>query len=106
MLHYTNKKGYNAIASQETWLFKASQPRAAHQPVGAYFTTYLPGEPGLCKKLFIPRAKTAYVFAFRGMDGLQPIPGNRGRLRRIFYAPSDYSVTKPRQLYGGVNGVT
>ena len=105
MLHYTNKKGYKVISSQKNWLFKAAKPKAYWQPEGAYFTDYLPHEPNLCKKLFIPKVKTEYIFVFRGNSGLKRIPGGRGRLRRVFYSSTDYMVKISRQLYKGKNGV-
>jgi hypothetical protein len=90
--HFTDKEGYNAIRSQPDWLFKAVQPRAKQNPVGAYFTDYPPNEPNLAKKIFVPRDKLAFVFQFTPPSPLLSLPGNRGRLGRIFYSPVDYRV--------------
>jgi hypothetical protein len=101
MNHFTNKEGFDGIRSQPTWVFKARQPRAAHQPVGAYFTDYPPTEPNLATKLFVPKEKLAFVFMFQDRKDLLPLPGNRGRLKRIFYSPTDYGVAREQQEYHG-----
>lgn len=105
MNHYTDTTGYNAIRSQPDWTFKASQPKAAHNPAGAYFTTYEPDEPNLSERIFVPRAKLAYIFSFIDVGDLEAIPGGRGRLGRIFYARADYSVPRARQLHHGATGL-
>lgn len=101
MNHFTNKSGYNSIRSQPTWVFKASQPHAKYNPVGAYFTSYPPTEPDLSERIFVPKEKLAFVFMFEDVGDLLPLPGGRGRLRRIFYSPDDYKVPKERQQYSG-----
>ncbi len=105
MNHFTNKKGYNGIRSQPEWVFKAKQPRAERQPVGAYFTNYAPTEPNLAVKLMVPHEKLKYMFQFRSVGDLNPLPGGRGRLRRIFYSPTDYYVESERQEFLGETGL-
>lgn len=95
--HYTDKDGYNAISSQVDWTSLARQPKATHNPVGAYFTTYLPADGRLAQRLFVPRCKLAYRLGFTDVGDLLPLPGGRGRLRRIFYSPEDYPVAESRQ---------
>jgi hypothetical protein len=106
MNHFTDKDGYHAIRSQKVWTFKAVQPRALHHPVGAYFTTYEPFEPNLAKKIFVPRAKLAFVFAFAPPAPLLLLPGGRGRLERVFYSPTDYDVPEGCQNHSGATGLT
>src|SRR5262245_24379670 len=101
MNHFTDKSGFDAIRSQEAWTFRAEQPRAQHHPVGAYFTTYDENEPNPSKKIFVPVAKLAYRFSFSPPTALKPLPGGRGRLRKIFYSPVDYVVLKEHQLLVG-----
>lgn len=96
MFHYTDEKGYKAISSQVTWLFKASKPPGDH-PRGAYFTTLPPGAKNLAKRLFLRGGgdKIAFVFSFSNGDDLTPLQGGRGAF--IFYSMEDYSVEKERQ---------
>ncbi|HEY7329947.1 MAG TPA: hypothetical protein VH592_20090 [Gemmataceae bacterium] len=96
MLHYTNDKGYKAISSQVTWLFKASKPPGDH-PKGAYFTTLLPRTKNLAKRLFIRGCvdKIDFVFSFSGGHDLTPLDGGRGAF--IFYSVDDYPVERERQ---------
>jgi hypothetical protein len=96
VFHYTNDKGYKAISSQKTWLFKASQPPGDH-PKGAYFTTLPPGTKNLAKRLFVRGSadKITFVFSFSGGDDLARLEGGRGAF--IFYSPEDYPVEKDRQ---------
>jgi hypothetical protein len=105
MLHYTDKRGYNGISSSEDWNFKVHQPKKNTNPKGAYFTTYLPDEFGLAVKLRISKKKLEFVFSFDDIGDLRDYPGNRGRLQKIFYSPSDYCVKKidSRQRYRGVS---
>lgn len=105
MNHFTNKEGFDGIRSQPTWAFRASQPPAAHNPVGAYFTDYPPDEPNLAVKLFLPREKLHYIFSFRDREDLLPLPGGRGRLKRIFYSPVTYEVERARQTFHGRTGI-
>lgn len=100
MFHYTNTKGFNAIRSQPTWLFKVSQSSGDH-PEGAYFTTLPPGTINLGKRIFVRgcRDKLEFVFHFSGNKGLQPLPGGRGEV--IFYSPKDYAVERDRQIAHG-----
>jgi hypothetical protein len=102
LYHYTNAKGYKAINSQQTWLFKASKPPGDH-PQGAYFTSLAPGTRNLAKKLFVRGCadKITFVFAFSGGDDLTRLEGGRGAF--VFYSVSDYSVEKERQ---GLHGLT
>ena len=102
MFHYTNEKGYKAISSQQTWLFKASQPPCDH-PKAAYFTNLLPGTKNLAKKLFVRGCadKITYLFCFSGGDDLIRLEGGRGLF--IFYSVDDYPVAKERQ---GPHGLT
>jgi hypothetical protein len=100
LFHYTNTKGFNAIRSQRTWLFKASQPPGDH-PEGAYFTTLPPRTINLGKRIFVRgcRDKLEFVFHFSGDDSLKPLPGGRGQV--IFYSPKDYTVEFDRQIAHG-----
>jgi hypothetical protein len=101
VFHYTNEKGYKAISSQETWLFKASKPPCDH-PKAAYFTSLPPGTKNLAKRLFVRGCadKITYVFCFSGGDDLTPLPGGRGAF--IFYSVDDYAVEQPRQEQHGL----
>jgi len=101
MNHFTDKTGYDGIRSQPRWFFRSSQPRARHQPAGAYFTTYEPNEPNLSIKIFVPRDKLQFLFSFQDTGDLLPLPGGRGRLGRIFYSPDDYRVDEARQQFQG-----
>ena len=104
MFHYTDKPGWNAIRSQVTWRFNASQPKDPDRPVGAYFTDIEPSKENLRvlhKKIRVPKAKQEYVFWFDGLDGLTQLNGGTGRDRRIFFSPADYLVAKQRQRYEG-----
>jgi hypothetical protein len=106
VFHYTDDKGFKAISSQVTWVFKAEKPPGDH-PVGAYFTTLAPGTPCLAKRLFVrgPKEKVAFVFSFGGdSNDFKPLAGGRGAF--IFYSPVDYHVEKLRQgPYGKVTDV-
>jgi hypothetical protein len=84
------------------WLFKAGQPPPRDHPVGAYFTSLSPSPEkrrALAKKLFIPRRKCEFLFAFSGRQGLLPLEGDRGEF--VFYSPVDYPVQKDRQRFEG-----
>jgi hypothetical protein len=96
LFHFTNEKGYKAISSQQTWLFKASQPPCDH-PKAAYFTNLPPGTKNLAKKLFVRGCadKISFVFCFIGGDDLTSLEGGRGAF--IFYSVDDYAVEKVRQ---------
>jgi hypothetical protein len=100
LFHYSNTKGFNAIRSQQTWIFKASQPPGDH-PAGAYFTTLPPGTINLGKRIFVRgcRDKLEFVFHFSGDADLKPLPGGRGEV--IFYSPKDYPVERDRQIAHG-----
>jgi hypothetical protein len=102
LFHYTNDKGYKAISSQQTWLFKASKPPDKH-PKGAYFTDLPPGTKNLGKRLFVRGCadKINFIFCFSGGEDLTPIEGGRGE--HIFYIREDYPVEKERQ---GPHGAT
>ncbi len=96
MFHYTNDRGYKAISSQQTWLFKASRPPCSH-PKGAYFTILPPGTRGLGKRLFVRGCadKTNFVFCFSGEEGLKPIDGGTGE--HVFNSKEDNLDEKRRQ---------
>ena len=94
MFHYTNKKSMNAIRSQPTWCFKASQPPCGN-PFGAYFTTLEENAPLLARRLRIPKTKLEFVFVFVNDVGLRPLRGDRGEFIR--YSPNNYSVVRNRQ---------
>lgn len=102
MNHFTNKTGYNAIGSQTSWCFKASEPPTDH-PAGAYFTTLSPQAPNLAVRLRIPRDKLEFLFQFYDAGDLRPLPGGRGAY--IFYSPLDYVVVEGRQEYKGATGL-
>ena len=100
MFHYTNEKGHKAIGSQQTWLFKASQPPCDH-PKAAYFTDLPPGTKNLAKRLFVRGCanKISFVFSFSGGEDLTPLEGGRGAF--VFYSLDDYPVEPERQgLHG------
>ncbi len=105
MNHFTDKDGFDGIRSQVDWTFRAVQPRALHNPRGAYFTTWGPNEPNLAKKIFVPRAKLAYRFEFTQPSPLKNYPGGRGRLKCVFYSPEDYVVPNDYQIFQGVTGL-
>jgi hypothetical protein len=100
LFHYTNDRGYKAIRSQSTWLFKASAPPGNH-PQAAYFTTLAPDTHNLAKRLFIRGSveKAANVFSFSGGEDLIALEGGRGEF--IFYSKDDYPVERARQMYHG-----
>ena len=100
MFHYTDEKGYKAISSQPTWLFKAFKP-AGDRPKGAYFTDLPPGTKNLGKRLFVRGCadKTKFVFRFSGGEDLERLPGGRGDY--IFFSKTDYPVEKDRQQEHG-----
>jgi hypothetical protein len=100
LFHYTNEKGYKAISSQPTWLFKASKPPGDH-PKGAYFTTLPPGTINLAKRLFVRGCadKVTYTFSFSGGEDLKPLGGGRGAF--IVYSEVDYPVEKERHISHG-----
>jgi hypothetical protein len=94
MLHYTDKRSWNAIRSQVDWTFKASKPPGPH-PAAAYFTTLPPDARNLASRLGIPATKIEYVFCFVDVGDLTPLAGDRGRF--IFCFAGDYLVPKSRQ---------
>lgn len=96
VFHYTNDRGYKAISSQVTWLFKASKPPGDH-PKGAYFTTLPPGTNNLAKRLFVRGSadKITFVFCFTGGEDLDPLDGGRGAF--IVFSAEDYPVGPDRQ---------
>ena len=98
MFHYTDREGYNAIRSQQTWVFKAAAPPPSH-PYGAYFTNYPENTPLLALKLRIPRSKIECVFCFKDANDLLPLRGGRGA--HVFYSPRDYHVKTERQVRHG-----
>ncbi|MGO8898849.1 MAG: HYD1 signature containing ADP-ribosyltransferase family protein [Isosphaeraceae bacterium] len=105
LFHYTDKDGWNAIRSQQTWCFKASQPVDPNRPAGAYFTDIEPDALNLRtlhKRIRVPKSKQEYVFSFVGNDGLKQLNGGRGRDRRIYFSPVDYDVIEERQRYVGL----
>lgn len=102
MFHYTDKDGYNAIVSQPTWLFLATQPPGNH-PIGAYFTELPPEIRQLAKRLRIPRRKLQWVFEFMDVGDLIRIRGGRGD--DVAYSPKDYPVDPSRQLHHGETGL-
>ena len=102
MFHYTDKDGYNAIASQPVWLFLAGQPPGDH-PFGAYFTPLTPSTRNLSKKLGIPRRKLAWAFEFVDIGDLIPLPGGRGE--HSLYSPDIYRVEPSRQIDYGATGL-
>lgn len=107
VFHYTDKEGWNAIRSQPTWRFKASQPQDPDRPKGAYFTDIEPSETNLRtlhKRIRVPKAKQEYVFWFVGHDGLTQLNHGHGRDKRIFFTPVDYEVDEARQRHGNLSG--
>ena len=99
MAHYTDKNGFNGIASAPVWRFVADQPPAPQHPIGAYFTTLGRSTPLLAQRLRIPRSKIEYVFEFTDAGDLEALDGGRGVF--IFYSRTDYLVGEPRQTYAG-----
>jgi hypothetical protein len=102
MNHFTDKAGFDSIASQPEWHFKASQPPGDH-PYGAYFTTLPPQTLNLAVRLRIPRSKLEFMFEFSDVGDLTPLRGARGSY--ILYAPTDYWVEQNRQEYRGGTGL-
>lgn len=103
VFHYTDKDGWNAIRSQKSWVFRASQPKSTNRPFGAYFTDIEPSEVNLRtlhKRLRVPKVKQEYVFWFVGTDGLAHHDDGRGRDKKIYFSPKDYAVEESRQKYG------
>lgn len=103
IFHYTDKNGWNAIRSQKTWRFTASQPKDPDRPFGVYFTDIEPSEENLRtlhKRLRIPKIKQDYVFWFTGIDGLTQLFGGRARDKRIYFSAVHYEVAEPRQKHG------
>ena len=98
IFHYTDADGLKAIASQQTWLFRAAKP-PGDRPVGAYFTRLLPDDSKLAAGTRLPKRKRQYVLAFDGSEGLRPVPGGKGRYN--LWTDQDYEVTPDRQRYGG-----
>ncbi|HUG92811.1 MAG TPA: hypothetical protein VML55_18360 [Planctomycetaceae bacterium] len=98
MFHYTDKPGYNAIRATVEWCFRATQPPARHNPVGAYFTLLPPGTPLLAKRIRVPKSKTEFAFSFVDAGDLKPLRGRRGRY--ILYSKSDYTVDRSRLVVG------
>jgi hypothetical protein len=98
VLHYTDADGYKAIVSQQAWLFRAAQP-PGNRPFGAYFTTLLPDDNKLAAGTRLPTRKRTHVFAFDGSQGLQPVPGGKGRYN--LWTDQNYEVTPDRQRYSG-----
>lgn len=101
--HFTNKVGYDGIRSQREWRFRAAQPPGEHER-GAYFTTLDASAPRLAARLGIPREKLAYLFAFTGQVGLEPMNGGRGSY--ILFSRLDYLVAPERQAGHGPTGLT
>jgi hypothetical protein len=105
VFQYTDKDGWNAIRSQPTWRFQASQPKDPDRPKGTYFTDIEPIQTNLrilYKRLRVPNAKQEYIFWFVGTDGLSQLNGGRGRDKRICFSPVDYDVAQERQEYSGL----
>jgi len=105
LFHYTDDRGYKAIGSQITWLFKVSKPPGDH-PRAVYFTTLPPGTRNLGKRLFVRGCaeKTEFVFGFSGGEDLPRLPGGRGD--HIHYSEQDYPVGPERQELRGVTAQT
>jgi hypothetical protein len=102
LLHYTDRVGYKAIQSQETWVFKAGRQRLGHLPYGAYFTSLELNKPTAAlffARTRIPRSKRKFVFQFRDAQDLISLDGDRGRF--VFYSPEDYAVASDRQELSG-----
>jgi len=95
LFHYTNKKGFDAIRSQPTWVFKASQPPGDH-PFGAYFTPLPESTPLLARRLRIGKEKVGYMFSFGDAGDLKRIDGDRGEI--AYYSPTTYPVEPSRQV--------
>lgn len=104
MIHYTNKKGYNAISPHPDWTFKAEKPSAAkHNPVGAYFTNLPPDTPRLGVLTRVPKEKREFMFEFTidSEQTLLPLPGGRGHEGLVYYSPNNYVAIKNLQNYKG-----
>jgi hypothetical protein len=100
VLHYTDIDGFKAIASQQTWMFEASQP-PGNRPFGAYFTRLLPSDNKLAAGTRLPVRKREYVFAFEGSEGLEPVPGGKGEYN--LWTSEDFAVPPGRQRYKGAS---
>jgi hypothetical protein len=107
MLHYTDKDGWNAIRSQQSWRFMTFKPKDPNRPTGAYFTDIEPSAANLrvlYKKIRVPREKQECAFWFDGDEGLTQLNDGTGRDKRIFFSPVDYLVSVERQRYGDNEG--
>jgi hypothetical protein len=102
MNHYTDSTGAKAIGSQPDWVFKAYQPPGDH-PFGAFFTTLAPNAPNLSARLGIPRERLTFLFEFTDRGDLIQLRGGRGKY--VLYSPTDYTVTKDRQVSKGATGL-
>ena len=102
MIHYTNSEGHKSIGSQVTWIFRAGQPPANH-PFGAYFTDLPPDTNNLAYRLRVPKSKVEFMFQFKDIGDLKPLPGGRGA--HIFYYPGDYAIHEGRQERHGETGI-
>ncbi|WP_212006344.1 RHS repeat-associated core domain-containing protein [Chitinophaga sp. HK235] len=102
--HYTSKKNYNAIRSQNPIKFKASSPVKGH-PKGVYVT---PKSPEVLsqstngfKKLGLTGEKSSHFFEFQIDDSkLKSIKGDRGEF--IKFIEGDLEVPKENVLRHGV----
>ena len=103
--HYTSKKGYNIINSQNPIKFKANNPVKGH-PNGVYVTTKSPevlsqSKNGY-KKLGLTSEKSSHFFEFEIDETmLKDIQGDRGSF--IKYVEGDLEVPKDKIKRKGLN---
>ncbi|MEV0806664.1 polymorphic toxin-type HINT domain-containing protein [Micromonospora sp. NPDC050200] len=91
--HYTDKKGFNGIKSQDPYQIL---PGDSKNGAGPFFSTKSPAqltEPGAFKKLGITSAKSEYVLEMRvPKSALKPLRGGRGQF--ILEAPGGLTVPR------------
>ena len=103
--HYTSKKGYNMINSQNPIKFKANTPIKGH-PKGVYVTTKSPEVLSRSmngyKKLGLTSEKSSHFFEFQIDDTrLKAIKGDRGSF--IKYIEGDLEISKDKIQRKGSN---
>ena len=103
--HYTSKRGYNMINSQNPIKFKANTPIKGH-PKGVYVTTKSPEVLSRSmngyKKLGLTSEKSSHFFEFQIDDTrLKAIKGDRGSF--IKYIEGDLEISKDKIQRKGSN---
>ena len=104
MYHYTDAEGFKAISANSPWTFRASRPRRADNPVGAYFTPLPPDTKNLAERIGVDSSKLQFYFAFLDAGDLRRLNPDRPIKAQVkFYSPTDYEVEQGRQIACGEN---